>query len=141
MVLYVCVCVCVCVYLFFAFLAIAEGVRPDIPPELPTSIQQLIGECWDGDPSTRPAAVEIVDTLHQEWETSFGTVSYIIFFVLFFFVFYYYNLMRVCWCACGLFIERLVCGYTLTYTHFQIIFAMIDVLVVSFVSFDFVSCF
>eukprot|EP00727_Mastigamoeba_balamuthi_P002023 m51a1_g11818 putative ankyrin repeat-containing protein (1896) ;mRNA; f:398836-406865 len=41
----------------------SKNLRPTIPPECPEPVTQLINSCWNKDPSVRPSAGEVLQTL------------------------------------------------------------------------------
>ena len=45
------------------FAVVEEGRRPQIPPNCPTSLRNLITSCWDADPTKRPSFKEILEQL------------------------------------------------------------------------------
>jgi serine/threonine protein kinase len=44
---------------------ICSGVRPKLPNNIPSFYTQLIQQCWDSNPSMRPSAEYIVQTIHK----------------------------------------------------------------------------
>jgi serine/threonine protein kinase len=45
---------------------VTEGLRPNIPDTVPTTIKELVTECWELDPEARPYFPEILDRLGYE---------------------------------------------------------------------------
>eukprot|EP00475_Leptophrys_vorax_P022165 TRINITY_DN30155_c0_g1_i1.p1 TRINITY_DN30155_c0_g1~~TRINITY_DN30155_c0_g1_i1.p1 ORF type:complete len:332 (-),score=56.38 TRINITY_DN30155_c0_g1_i1:496-1491(-) len=44
--------------------AIIQGIRPEIPIDVPEGIRHLIKQCWNQDPESRPAVEQIMDCLN-----------------------------------------------------------------------------
>jgi len=44
---------------------ISEGLRPALHENCPTCIKELIGQCWQGKPTLRPSAVELLQILQH----------------------------------------------------------------------------
>ena len=40
--------------------AIASGLRPQVPDDMPQSLSSLLKSCWSHDPDERPAFVDLV---------------------------------------------------------------------------------
>ncbi len=45
-----------------------SGLRPEMLPEIPFTIQNLIHRCWEDDPSKRPNIEEIFDTIKEQYK-------------------------------------------------------------------------
>jgi hypothetical protein len=43
--------------------AIMQGIRPEIPSDVPEELCKLISQCWDQDPPARPSVEQVMDIL------------------------------------------------------------------------------
>src|SRR5579883_3233393 len=50
-------------------LRILKGLRPKITDDTPSCYQNLMQQCWHADPTQRPTAKEIYDTIYS-WDTN-----------------------------------------------------------------------
>ena len=55
--------------------AVLNGVRPEIPPNIPPTLAYIMTHCWDSNPDVRPPFSEIIQLLEVAQEVVLRTVG------------------------------------------------------------------